>query len=84
MSVMTEVEVERGDTLMIAGLDNLVYAAGIAPGNKVPHNVHTVRSLEKTLTAQAELLRSLLPRMDEEQSTFDLMASAKARQWHTR
>lgn len=82
MSVMTEVEVEFGDTLMIARLDNLVSACGIAPGNKVPRNVHTVRSLEKALSSQAQLLSSLLPYLEQE-TVADLMERAGARRWHT-
>jgi len=83
MSVMTEVEVETRDTLMIARLDSLVSAAGIAPGNKVPRNVHTVKNLRKALSEQARLLRSLLPYLGQE-TVSDLMERARARLWHTR
>ncbi len=83
MSVMAEIEVEHGDTLMIASLDNLVSAAGIAPANKVPRNVHTVRNLGKALTGQAKFLRSLLPYLERE-AVPDLMERARARQWHIR
>jgi hypothetical protein len=83
MSVMTEVEVELDDTLMIARLDSLVSAAGIAPINKVPRNVHTVRNLGKALTEQATFLRSLLPHL-RQGAIADLMERAGARRWHAR
>lgn len=83
MSVMTAVEAELGDTLMIARLDNLVSAAGIAPANKVPSTVHSVKNLEKVLTEQAKLLRSLLPYL-KQQTVPDLMERARARQWRAR
>jgi hypothetical protein len=83
MSVIAEVEVEIGDTLMIATLDNLVSAAGIASGNNVPHNAHTVRNLGNALTGQAKFLRSLLPYLRQE-SVRGLMERARARQWHAR
>ena len=79
MSVMTEVEVEHGDTLMIARLDNLVSAAGIASGNRVPRNVHTVKSLRKVLAEQAGFLRALLPYLEQE-TVSDLMEHSRARQ----
>jgi hypothetical protein len=83
MSVIAEVEVEIGDTLMIATLDNLISAAGIAPGNKVPHNAHTMRNLGNALSGQAKFLRSLLPYLGQE-SVRCLMERARARQWHAR
>ncbi|MBV9446853.1 MAG: hypothetical protein JO345_13305 [Streptosporangiaceae bacterium] len=83
MSVMAEVEVELGDTLMIASLDNLVSVAGIAPGNKVPRSVHTVRSLGKALAEQAKFLRSVLPYLEQE-TISNLMEGAGARQWHSK
>jgi hypothetical protein len=83
MSVVAEVEVELGDTLMTATLDNLISAAGIAPGNKVPHNAHTMRSLGNALSGQAKFLRSLLPHLGHE-SVLGLMERAGARQWHAR
>jgi hypothetical protein len=83
MSVMTKVEVEHGEKLMIARLDNLVSVTGIAAGNKVPRNVHTVRNLEKALTEQAKFLRSLLLYLRQEMVS-DLMERAGARQWPIR
>jgi hypothetical protein len=83
MSVIAEVEVELDGAVMIATLDNLVSAAGIAPGNMVPHNAHNMRNLTKALTGQAQLLRSLLPYLGQ-QTIAGLMERAKARQWHTR
>jgi hypothetical protein len=83
MSAMTEVEVEIDGMLMIARLDNLVSAAGIAPGNNVPRNVHTLSNLGKVLTEQARLIRSLMPYL-EQKTVTDLMERAKARQWHMR
>lgn len=83
MSVMTEVEVEHGDMLMIAGLDKLVSAAGIVSGNKIPRNVHTVKTLRKVLTEQAGFLRALLPYLEQE-TVSDLMEYSRARQWRIR
>jgi hypothetical protein len=83
MSIMTDVEVEHGDTLMIARLDNLVSAARISSGNKVARNVHTVKNLEKVLTEQAKFLRVLLPYLEQE-TVSDLMECSRARQWHIR
>lgn len=83
MSVMVEIEVELGGVLAVAALDKLVSAAGIAPGNAVPHNAHTVRNLGKALSGQAGLLRSVLPCMKQE-TISDLMKRAGAREWHVR
>ena len=83
MSVMTEVEVELDHAVMIAPLDNLVSAAGIAPGNRIPHNAHTMHNLEKALVEQAKFLRSLLPHLGQGK-LFDLMERARASLWHTR
>jgi hypothetical protein len=83
MSVMAEVEVELDDSLMIAGLDNLVSAAEIASENEVPRNAHTVRNLANALTEQAKLLRLLLPHLGQE-TVSGLMERAGARQWHVR
>jgi hypothetical protein len=83
MTVMAEVEIEDGDSVMIATLDNLVSVAGIEPGNKVPRTVHTVKSLEKVLNEQARLLRALLPHLEPEMVS-DIMVSSKARRWHMR
>jgi len=80
---MTEVEVEHGDMLMIAGLDKLVSAAGIVSGNKIPRNVHTVKTLRKVLTEQAGFLRALLPYLEQE-TVSDLMEYSRARQWRIR
>jgi hypothetical protein len=41
---------------MIAKLDDLVSAARIVPGNKVPRTVHNLKSLEKVLIGQAAFL----------------------------
>jgi hypothetical protein len=83
MSVMTEVEVELGGSLMIAGLDYLASAAEIVPGNKVPRNAYTMRNLVNALTEQAKLLRLLLPHLGQE-TVSGLMERAGARQWHAR
>lgn len=83
MSVLTEVEVESGGKMVIAGLDSLVAAAEIAPGNAVPHTVHSAKNLRKVLTRQAEFLRLLLPHL-EPGTVNRLMERAGARQWNMR
>lgn len=84
MTVLTSVELESGQSQLVADLDGLIVVAEVGPANSVRHAARTVHDLRHTLQAQAVLIGKVHPLLlrAEESGTAESMfrrAGAKER-----
>jgi hypothetical protein len=77
--VMTRVAMDAGDKRLVAELENLVQAAGLAARNRVAHSAHTLNDLRGAVDSQAQYVRLLHPLV-----TPDLLRAANARESNIR
>jgi hypothetical protein len=85
MTVVAQVEIDLGETRLVADFGELVKSAGLSSINKVPRTARTLYNLEQTLSGQADLFRRLHPLLWDgsglKSEAFDLFRSAGAREW---
>jgi hypothetical protein len=81
--VITRVEIDLGTKRLVAGLDNLVLAAGLGTPNVVAQSAPTPNALRHALESQATYVRLLQPHMRSE-NVIELMRAASAREWNVR
>lgn len=79
-TVVTRVEVDTDSACLVAELDSLVVAAGLARQGAIEHRVSSLRDLKQVLDSHAGHVKSLHPMMIAVDRA-ELMRKASARKW---
>jgi hypothetical protein len=81
-SIVFRIQLIVGSDRLIADLEEVLYAARIAPRNRVPRSALNVKRLRNTLETLAEFVKQLHPLLaSDEASAAALMTKANARRW---
>jgi hypothetical protein len=78
--VVTRIEVDIDSACLVAELDKLVVAAGLAKQGTIEHRVSNLRDLRRVLELHAAHVKSLHPVMVGA-NRVELMHRASAREW---
>jgi hypothetical protein len=81
MSILAEVELENGDVLLVATLQQLLAALNMS--RRVRVSAHSLNSMKNTLNDNADFLRNVLPHLTVG-SAISIMKLAGAREWYKR